>query len=114
VWFVIAYRWVKKNIWPVVAAFGGGLAVIFGIALFSRKKKTKKSRDEFHIQKIKNRINDLRERGKSLGNQVDRDEEAIQVLMRSRDELKAEIEVARDTHGMTDDEVLDAFEQLGY
>ena len=107
-------RWMKEHVWETVAAFGAGLAVIFGLAFLVQRRATQKARDEGRIAMVKGMVKELQARSQALEEQDLKDEAVVEELGKEREVLRQEVETARDIAGMTDDEALDAFASLGY
>ena len=63
---------------------------------------------------VKGMVSELQTRSQVLEEQDEKDQQEVARIDREREVLRKEIETARDTAGMTDDEALEAFSRLGY
>ena len=104
-------KWIKNHVWETVASFCAGLAVIFGLAFLVQRIIT---RDETRIARVKTAIKELHSKRNIMTKENDLDILELKELEKETAVLKDEIIAARDTAGMTDDEVMAAFAALGY
>jgi len=107
-------RWMKSHVWETIAAFGAGLAVILGAAFLLQRRATQRARDEGRISMVKGMVKELQSRSRALEELDEQDEEVVEEIEHEREVLKDEIESARDTAGLTDEEALEAFSRLGF
>lgn len=111
---IAMWTWFKGHIWESVSAFLGGLAVVLGIAFLFQKRASVAARDEARISQLQTKLAEFEARSKVLQEQDVLDEAEVEKIREQRQELKATVEEARNTAGMSDQEALDAFARLGY
>lgn len=119
VWILDAVEWIKKavvwivrNVWKFLAAFLGGLAVIFGISYIVQKRRRDKLLANEKFKTLKARVEAFESMGKVLEEENASDEAEVAKLEEEKEKLKVEIEEAKDVIGMTDKEILAEFRRL--
>jgi hypothetical protein len=71
-------------------------------------------RDDVKVQKVKTKVAELQAVSQRLEEMDEEDELVIEQIHQQREELKQEVEEAHAVSGMSDEEVLSAFADLGY
>ena len=113
--FKVFWKWFKDNIWRGISVFSSALLLIFGITAALRLfTKNKVIRDDKAIRELSQKITDLQVKRIRYEGVEKRSEKRIQEIKRERTALRQEIENLKDKSGMTDDEILQAFKNLGY
>jgi len=106
--------WIKNNIWKALSAFFGGIAVIFGLGFLIRGKVINSVRNESAILELKKNISSWKIRSDELRKNVEIDDLRLIEIEKEKEHLKNEIERARDVFGFTNEEIVEAFRELGY
>lgn len=107
----VIFSWMKDNIWKPIALFFSALAVVFGLGLLFKKSL---QRDNKVIEDLKVKVNDLNIQRRSVTLLNNQSEKRIAEIDRERIALREEVKKAKVDSGMTDEEVLEAFDRLGF
>jgi hypothetical protein len=103
-------KWLKKY----GGFFIGGILVILGTGWIYQRRVTLNVRDDLKVQRVKTKVAELQSVSNRLEEMNEEDEVIIAEIESQREEIKQEIEEAHEVSGMTDEEVLSAFADLGY
>ncbi len=117
-----ALRELEDSLWDKVCKwlknYGGfllgGIIAILGAGWLYQRKVTLNVRDDLKVQEVKTKVAELQAVSHRLEEEDKKDEEEVRRIEVQREELKEEIEEAHTVSGMSDDEVLAAFADLGY
>jgi hypothetical protein len=109
-WFDRVITWLKK--------YGGfllgGIIATLGAGWIYQRRVTLNVRDDLKVQRVKTKVAELQSVSQRLEEMNEEDEVVIAEIESQREEIKQEIEEAHEVSGMTDEEVLSAFADLGY
>lgn len=117
--FVKLWGWIKKvcvwiyhNFWKFLVAFFGGLSVIFGASYIVQKRRSKSLLADEQFKTLKEKVNKYESLVNLLEEENETAEAEVTRLQEEKEKIKSEIEEAKDTIGLTDEEVLWEFRRI--